>query len=163
MIRAVFDATRTHMFEDVAAILERSMTAQEALGALPKAPARAAVTTHRQQAHDTLVELITYLLDGSSRYPELTKAQAQQGLNSRGTHPLREDFERLVPQVAVLVRTAENSLSLETAALRATAALSSVLFLGFFADFFGASSPSTPATRSAYIDTSVDGLVTRGG
>ena len=158
LVQAVLDATRTHMFDDVDAILGRSMTAEEALGGAP--PARS--LSADEPARTVLRELMTYLLSGSARYPNLARAQAQVGLKGRSSSALNQEFERLVPRMAKVICAAVPTLSLDAAEGRSAAALSSILFLGFFPEFFGAASPKTPAARERYINAVVDGLLAPG-
>ena len=163
LVDAVLDVTRAHMFEDAQAILARTMTAQEAMQNRPPTPRRSAAKAPkgRAAARPVLVELMTYLLAGAARYPHLTRAQAQRGWNGGEPNALASDFEQLVSQVAGVVRAGVAGLSTPLAEQRSAAALSAILFLGFFPEFFGAASPSTAEARARYVETIVEGLLCR--
>ena len=99
-----------------------------------------------------LVNLMTYLLEGAMRYPQLTQVHASKGETTR-------DFEALIAEVATSLRTAVRGLSMPDARRRSVAALSSIFFSCFHPHFFGEASPSTASARQRYIETIVDGLV----
>ncbi len=160
LIRAVLEATWAHMFADAEAILAGAMTASMAMSGPSAAPPPRTTKKTRAATRRALVELMTYLLEGAQRYPQLTQAHVQDGFNKPGRPTeLMSDFGGLVPKVAAAVRKAVRGLSTAHAEQRSVAALSSILFLGFFPTFFGTSSPATPAARRRHVETVVDALL----
>ena len=153
LVDAALEVTRTHMLTDAGSILAGELSADAAMkGDVVSSALKRGSARRPSAAREVLRELLTYLLIGALRYPRLTQAHIQKGSIAR-------DFEAVVDGVSKVIRSAVPGLSNGEAQHRSVAALSSVLFIGFFPRFYGAASPAGLRWQRTYVNTVVDGLV----
>ncbi|MEM9190336.1 MAG: TetR/AcrR family transcriptional regulator [Myxococcota bacterium] len=84
-----------------------------------------------------LVELFCYLLEGSFRYPNVTRAHLHDMFTSQEkSGPVAEAFAAALPPIATAIHGAVPGLTPETAMHRAVASMSATLLPAFFPGLF---------------------------
>ncbi|MEZ4266580.1 MAG: TetR/AcrR family transcriptional regulator [Myxococcota bacterium] len=130
LLSAGLDAAIAHMLEDTELLLARV----------------------HDDPHSALPDLLAYYLEGSLRYPRISKAHLHGAFSQddySGTFPTR--FGPVLVRLRDELARAVPGLARDQAARRVVAAISAILFPAFFAGLFTPLRPlDTPAERLAY-------------
>ncbi len=138
LVEATLAQTMSHMLSDVDEIMQR-------LEADPTGQ---------------LLELMTYLLEGSLRYPKITRAQLHGMFNhDLQDAQLAQRFAPITKQLIHIFQSTVPGLSKPAAQDRAIRTLSGVFFPAFFHGFFAPSKLlETPKSRQRYLISLRDSL-----
>jgi AcrR family transcriptional regulator len=132
LLATALDATVAHMLEDTDMLLARA----------------------RDGLHAALPDLLAYYLEGSLRYPRISKAHLHAAFSAddySGTFPVR--FAPVLERLRDELVRALPGLSVDASARRVIAAMSAVFFPAFFAGLVAPlGALDTPAARRCYAE-----------